>query len=311
MTTWAHPTTLDEALAALAEPGARPAAGCTRLAFELADPSRRPARLVSLRGVPGLAEVTPVATAAGRCLEIGAMATHAQVAAHPAVRARFRLLAEVFTLVGNVRVRGVATVGGVLAGAVYAWDPPTALLALGARVRVSGPDGAVRVVPLAEFYPAPGQTVLRPGELITTVEVDEPAPGTVGRYVSFRTRSAEDTSALGVAVMVRIVDGVCASVRIAVGSGTPMPVRFRDIDTLLVGRSPEDTRIRAVADAYADAVLCVDDLRASAEYRTEMVRVWIRRTLSAAIADAHRPTGPQTREPTGGPTAPDSLAGGW
>ncbi|WP_313949468.1 FAD binding domain-containing protein, partial [Frankia sp. AvcI1] len=146
---------------------------------------------------------------AGGGLVLGAMATHGQVAAHPAVRATLPVLAEAFARVGNVRVRGVATVGGVLAGAGYAWDPPTVLLALGARVRIARPGGAVRVVPLDEFYPAPGTTVLRPGELITAVEVDAPPTGTVGRYQPFRTRSVEDTTCLGVAVTMRVVDGVC------------------------------------------------------------------------------------------------------
>ncbi len=318
MTTWTHPASLAEALAALAEPGAAAAAGCTRLAFDLADPRRRPTRLVSLRGLPDLAGITAETTAewsdrtiagrpaggtagaaaewsaggaaaggtAGGGLVLGAMATHAQVAAHPAVRATLPVLAEAFARVGNVRVRGVATVGGVLAGAGYAWDPPTVLLALGARVRIARPGGAVRVVPLDEFYPAPGTTVLRPGELITAVEVDAPPTGTVGRYQPFRTRSAEDTTCLGVAVTMRVVDGVCAGARIAIGSGTPVPVGFGDIDAELVGRAPDAARIRAVADAYADAVVCVDDLKASAAYRAEMVRVWVRRTLAAALAEA-------------------------
>ncbi|MCM3926340.1 FAD binding domain-containing protein, partial [Frankia sp. AiPs1] len=311
--------------------------GCTRLAFDLADPRQRPALLVSLRGLPDLARITVATTAewtdptsavgpaecgdrtsadgpaewtdptstdgpaggiagtsaewsgggaAGGGLLLGAMATHAQVAAHPAVRATLPVLAEAFARVGNVRVREVATVGGVLAGAGYAWDPPTVLLALGARVRIAGPGGAVRIVPLDAFYPAPGTTVLRPGELITAVEVDAPPTGTVGRYQPFKTRSAEDTTCLGVAVTMRVVDGVCAGARIAIGSGTPVPVGFGDIDAELVGRAPDAARIRAVADAYADAVVCVDDLKASAAYRAEMVRVWVRRTLAATLAAA-------------------------
>ncbi|EFC82915.1 xanthine dehydrogenase family protein subunit M [Parafrankia sp. EUN1f] len=283
ITRWAHPTSLGEALAELAVPGSVPAAGCTQLAFALADPRRRPGRLVALGGVPELSAVQQMNWADGRgTVVLGAAVTHARVAADADLRAAVPLLGDVFSRVGNVRVRSVATVGGVLAGAVYAWDPPTVLHALDARVRLDGPNGR-RTVAVEDFYPAGGTTVIEPGELLTSVEIDVPPPGTVSRYLTLKTRSAEDSSALGVAVVLGFdPSGVCVRARLALGSATARPVTFTDLDALLLGEGPGSTSAKAVADGYADRVTCVDDLRAGAAYRVEMVRVYVRRAIAAA-----------------------------
>ncbi|OAA29541.1 carbon-monoxide dehydrogenase medium subunit [Frankia sp. EI5c] len=283
VTRWVHPTCLDEALAELAVPGSVPAAGCTQLAFALADPRRRPARLVALGGVPELSAIQRMNWADGRgTIVLGGAVTHARVAADPDLCAAVPVLADVFSRVGNVRVRSVATVGGVLAGAVYAWDPPTVLRALGAKVRLDGPNGR-RTVALDDFYPAPGVTAIAAGELLTSVEIDVPPPRTVGRYLTLKTRSAEDSSALGVAAVLGFdPSGVCVRARLALGSATATPVGFADLDGLLLGEGPGSSSAKAVADGYADRVSCVDDLRASASYRVEMVRVYVRRAILAA-----------------------------
>ncbi|MEX5636069.1 FAD binding domain-containing protein [Parafrankia sp. FMc2] len=285
-TRWVHPTSLGEALAELAVPGSRPAAGCTQLAFALADPRRRPDRLVALGGVPELSAVQRMSWADGRgTLVLGSAVTHARAAADPQVREAVPVLADVFSRVGNVRVRAMATVGGVLAGAVYAWDPPTVLRALGARARLDGPNGR-RTVPLDDFYPDPGRTVIDAGELLTSVEIDVPPPRTVGRYLTLKTRSAEDSSCLGVAAVLGFdPSGRCVRARLAVGSATPAPVGFPELDALLLGEGPGSSSAKAVADGYAERVTCVDDLRAGAAYRVEMVRVLVRRAITAAFED--------------------------
>jgi carbon-monoxide dehydrogenase medium subunit len=286
MTSWVHPERVEDVVAELAGAGGVPAAGCTRLAFALADPARRPRRLVSLDRVAGLAGIER----RGDVLVIGATTRHATVAADPAVRAAAPVLAETFARVGNPRIRNVATVGGVLAGAVYAWDPPTVLHALGARVRITGPAGD-RVTRVEHFYPSPGVAALGRADVITAIELEPPAPGVVGRYQPFRTRSVEDTSCLGVAVLAGVRAGRCASMRIAVGSGTPRPVSLPTVDAGAVGRPAGDPAAalelaRDLADAYADRVECVDDLKGGAAYRRDMVRVWVRRTVEAVLLAA-------------------------
>ncbi|MEK9660088.1 MAG: FAD binding domain-containing protein, partial [Chloroflexota bacterium] len=160
-----RPTTVDEALGLLARAGddARVLAGGTALAIMLHHRLVAPEALVSLERVQGLraVELTPDGG-----LRLGASVSIAQAAAHPLVRQRHPSLAHAYGVVGNVRVRNQATVGGNLAEADYASDPPAMLAALDARARVQGPGGE-RTLSMDALLLAAYETALEPGELLT------------------------------------------------------------------------------------------------------------------------------------------------
>jgi carbon-monoxide dehydrogenase medium subunit len=279
-----RPRSIAEATALLAEHGdeAKVVAGSTALTIMLRNRLIDPAVLVSIAGIPDLA----ARTVGDGTLRLGALATHRQVERDPAVKAALPVLAETFGVVANVRVRNAATVGGVMAEADYASDPPAVFLGLDATVVAEGPAG-VRRIPAADFFVAFYETSLRPDEIVTAVEVPLPAAGTGAVYEKFVTRSSEDRPCVGVfAAVRRQPDGTYADVRVAVGAAAETPQRFPDLEATASGTDLGDDVRRAIADGYASRIETLDDVRGSAWYRTEMVRVWVRRALEAAREQA-------------------------
>jgi carbon-monoxide dehydrogenase medium subunit len=259
VTTWLAPRTLDEALTLKAELGdeATVVAGGTFLGILLNQRLISPETLLSLRDVPGLAGI-----AVAGDLELGAMATHRAVERSAAVRDGWSALAHAFAVVASPRVRNQATVGGVLADADYASDPPAMLVALGARAVVQSVRGG-REVPIEELIVGHYETSLEPDELLTSVRV--PA-GATGVYRKFRSRSHEDRPCVAVAAARRGDD-----LRVVVGAVAERPQLFPELcaggDAAEIGRR------------YAEAIDPIADFRGSARYRRRVIAVEIRRAL--------------------------------
>jgi aerobic carbon-monoxide dehydrogenase medium subunit len=270
-----QPRSLDEAVGVLEAHGdeARPIAGGTALTILLRQGLVRPAALVSLGGIGGLSGIER----ANGELVLGALVTHRQVELSDVVKQAIPVVADTFGKVANVRVRHAATVGGVLAESDYASDPPAVLLALDAQVDVQGPNGQ-RSIPIAEFFTGFYETALQPGEIVTRVRVPVLPPGARAVYEKYVTRSSEDRPCLGVIAVIEPDKGL----RVAVGAVAETPQRFPELEALARGQKLEDDLIRQIADGYADKIDPLSDMRGSAWYRTEMVRVWVRRAIQHA-----------------------------
>ena len=188
------------------------------------------------------------------------MVRHRAVERSEVVRSGWPVLARAFSLVASPRVRNQATVGGVLADADYASDPPAMLAALGARVVLRSPRGE-RSVSVGELIVGHYRTCIEPDELL--VEVRVPPQG-VATYRKFRSRSAEDRPCVAVAAArgdrLRVVVGAVA--------GTP-----QDFPELCDGEPAE------VAAAYAERIQPMSDARGSAEYRRRVIAAEVRRAL--------------------------------
>lgn len=274
------PTTLAEAVDVLDsyDGEAKLVAGGTALTLMIQQRLVTPQALVSLRDVSGLRNIDHVDGVA----RMGALVTHAEVARHPVVRSHLPLVADSFAVVGNAQVRSAATVGGVLAEADYASDPPAALLALDAVVTVYGPEGN-RTVPLNELLLGFYQTSLSPAEVVREVCVPVPPAGSGSAYLKYISRSREDRPCVGVAAVVRLADdGTCEDMRIAVGAACDVPVRLGEVERSAVGRRLDTATLTELGDAYADRMEPLEDVRGSAWYRGEMVRVWVRRAVEVA-----------------------------
>jgi aerobic carbon-monoxide dehydrogenase medium subunit len=249
VTRWLWPETLEEAIELRASLGdeALAVAGGTFVGV-LAQTGflDLPETVIALGRVHGLASIEQD----GDSLAIGAMATHAAIERDELVRSGWSALAECFGEVANVRVRSVATIGGVLADADYASDPPSMLLALGARVELASPGG-IRVLGVDELILGHYDTAIEPDELIVRVRIPRPR---AAAYVKFRSRSSEDRPCVAVAAA-RLANG---EERVAVGAVSDRP--------LLIGE-------------IAGAQL-ISDLRGSADYRRRMVDVHARRALA-------------------------------
>lgn len=275
-----RPSSLDEALTSLASLGerARPLSGGTALNLMYGQGLLDVDAFVDLTGLPDL---DTIAHEPGVGLRIGALVTHRAVERSPVVREHLPFLAEVFHEVANVRVRNQATVGGVLAEADYASDPPTALVALDAEVSIRSAAGS-RTLTVADLIRGYYETALEPGEIITELRVPEPSPELRGAYEKFVSRSSEDRPCVCVAALVEQEDGVCRDLRIAVGAVSARPERFRDVERSAVGQRLTDGLGQEVGAEYAARIEPLSDIRGSAWYRKEILPTLVRRTVLRA-----------------------------
>jgi aerobic carbon-monoxide dehydrogenase medium subunit len=258
---WLVPASLDEALALRAEQRDRATvvAGGTFVGILVNSRLLAPEAFLSLQR---LAELDYVR--ADGALRLGALTTHRTVELSPAVREGWPALAHAFSVVASPRVRNQATVGGVLADADYASDPPSMFLALGARAVVRSVRG-LREVPIEELITGFYETTLEPDELI--VEVVVPAGAHRATYRKFRTRSHEDRPAVGVAACRRP-----SELRVVVGAVAGRPQWFPKLCD--PGAPPAE-----LGRAYAEAIQPISDFSGSAGYRRRVIEVEVRRAL--------------------------------
>ena len=274
-----EPESLKDAIDALGrlDGEARLVAGGTALVAMIRLGLVKPDRLVSLHRVPALSRIA----VEDGSLVLGAMATHADIERARVVRDGWPLLADAVRHVATPAIRTSGTIGGNLAYAEAASDPAPALLCLDAEVRVAGPGGQ-RVVPIARFFRGFYEAALEPGEIVTAVRVPPAPAGARGGYVKYTSRSAEDKPLVGVAALVALdASSRCVEARIGLGGAAPTPMRAAQAERALRGEALTDAAVRAAAEAAAREADPLSDLMGSADYRREMVRVWVRRLLVA------------------------------
>jgi carbon-monoxide dehydrogenase medium subunit len=275
-----EPRTLDDALALLSRHGedAHLVAGGTATVLLMRQGLLRPAHVVALRGIAALDGVTRTP---GGGLRIGAMATHRAVERSAAARAYCPALVDAFASVATVRIRNQATVGGNLAHADPAQDPPPMLAALGATVTVRSTRGE-RTQPVESLAVDHFTTSLAHDEVITEVVVPALAPGTRAVYLKFLPRTADDYATVSVAATARLGDdGAVAGVRVVLGAVGSTPIRARRVEAALQGARPTPARLEEAAALVREEVDPLDDLRGSADYKREMAAVWTERALAA------------------------------
>ena len=276
-----EPREVAEALHLLVKHGedAHLIAGGTATVLLLRQGLIRPGHVISLRAIGAL---SGIGRAHDGGLRIGATATHRQAERSADVRALSPALTNAFASVATVRIRNQATVGGGLAHADPAQDPPPMLAALGAAVTAVSPRGA-RSIAVEDLAIDHFTTTLAGDEIITEVIVPPLAPGTRATYVKFLPRTADDYATVSVAAAMRLADGVVADARIVLGAVGPTPIRARAAEAALAGAKPSRERLAQAAALVRDEVDPLDDLRGSAEYKREMARVWTERALLALV----------------------------
>ena len=295
------PRGLPELFAALAEPGARILAGGTDLLVRLrAQPEAAAAatlvcleRIAALRGVREESSGTvgglfsnqagdpedATARAAGpaglggtlhRVLRLGAACTHAELLAHPLIRARLPMLAQALAVLGSPPVRNMGTLGGNLCTASPAGDCLPPLLALGAEVELASASG-VRRLALADFVLGPGRTALEPGEALMAVHVPVPGVDVRQHFEKVGRREALAVAVVSLAALVRLGHGgKISEARLAWGSVGPTVWRCPEAEAALIGSKLSLSALSEAAAVVRARVQPIDDVRASADYRREV-----------------------------------------
>ena len=276
-----EPASVEEAIAQIDadDSTVRPIAGGTALMLMMKAGVYRPRKLVSLRKLGG--EMRGI-TVSRRELRIGALTPLAMVEQSPEVARHAPVIPRMMKRLSNIRVRNVATVGGALAHGDPHMDLPPVAIALGARVRVVGAKGNSRTLAVEDLLTGYYETALTPGELITSLEIPV-EEGRRSAYAKVTTGSSDDWPALGIAVSLHCEGDVVVSARVAVGAATAKATRLNAVEQLLAGAVFDDGLLAAAGDAAVEEAEILDDLRGSAAYKRELLRIHLRRTISAAF----------------------------
>jgi carbon-monoxide dehydrogenase medium subunit len=253
-------------------------AGGTELLLAMKHDVLRYRHLIDVKVIPGLDKIET----AGGIIRIGATATHRSLERSPLLKDRLPILTEMEKLVANPRVRNTGTLGGNLCFAEPHSDPATLLLALGATLEVESSSGR-REIPVGEFFAGAYETSLQRGEVLTAVRVPVTSPHQRMAYLKFQVH---ERPMLGIALVLETQDaGESFSVaRIAVGCVSPSPRRSYDAERLLIGaRASVEANLPSAADALAHASELEDDSEGSADYKRNLIQVFLRRAFRKAI----------------------------
>ncbi len=282
---YVKPDSLTQASRFLAEHAdkARPLMGGTDLFVRMRGRFIRPQVLVDLKHLPGMRDVAYDEEAG---LTVGAAVTMNQLARHPAVQARYQVLAEAANSVASYQLRNRATVGGNLCNASPAADTAPAALVLEGQVVLYGPDGE-RQVPANGFFTGPGQTAMGTGEFMTAIRFPTLPSNSAGRYLKLGRNKAGDLSIVGVAVF-GALDGAGPRFRIALASVGPTPLRAREAEEALASGALSEEALAHAAEKTMQAASPIDDVRASAAYRKAMVRTLTLRALQDVCAQLRK-----------------------
>jgi carbon-monoxide dehydrogenase medium subunit len=278
-----EPANVEEATALLAAHGAEATvlAGGTAFGILYRSGLIHPAHVVGLRRCAELRGIR----ADKDGLWIGALVTHREVERSAAVRAHHAAIADTFGRIATIRIRHQATVGGNLAHADPAQDPPPTLIAFDATVQVAGPSGARREIPVEKLFVDHFTTALADDELILGVRIPPVAAGTRATYLKFLPRSLDDYATVSAAAAIRLdADGRIAFVRVALGAVGPVPTRAHAVEAALTGQRPVPALLADAAALVRDEIDPLDDARGSVAYKKDMARVWTRRALEQVAA---------------------------
>lgn len=269
------PNTLEEATKALQEYGARAKiiAGGTDLIPKMKANVVQPEYLVSLKK---LTELDFITYDEENGLRFGAGTTLRKLEAFPAVREKYPVLYQGMHSMASTQIRNAGTVVGNICNAVPSADTAPALLVLGACVKIVSCRGE-RLVPVSEFFTGVCRTVVQPEEIVTEVRIPAPGKGYQAEYYKYTIRKALDLAMVGVAVNGLVEDGICKDIRIALGAVAVTPRLAVKAQELLAGKQLTEELVEEAARvASQEDCAPITDIRATAAYRREMVRLLTR-----------------------------------
>lgn len=274
------PTSLSEAADLLAryDGEANLMSGGTALMLLLKQSLVQPDHLISLHRVP---EARSIDVSDG-VLRIGGLVTMREVEQSSVVREAVPLLANAYSRVATVRIRNSATVGGGLAQADPAMDPPPALLILDASVKVTSAKGE-RVVPIGDWYADYYETTIEPGEIVTELQVPVQPKDMKWTYIKYLPRTEDDYATVSAAALGRVDGGKIAEVRVGLGAVASTALRATDLEAALRGADATFDVLKEASQSVSGIVDPTTDPRGSAEYKRDMSVVFARRAMQVAL----------------------------
>jgi CO/xanthine dehydrogenase FAD-binding subunit len=276
---YAAPTNLAEAVRLLAEDDATLLAGGTDLMLQTRSGVKTFAPLLlNLRRIPELQGITK----SNGTIRVGALATVTDILRDRTLLEHVRILTESADCFASDQVRNSATIGGNICNASPAGDLIVPLLLLDADVELaSWTDGAMvkRNIPVCEFFVGPGQTRIQENEILTAATFPIPERNFVARFEKFGARPALDISVVSVGIAGVREKGCLRGARVAFGAVAPTPLRGRETEAVVEGKTCSEEMVAAASRRAVEEISPISDVRASAWYRKELVRVLTGRVL--------------------------------
>lgn len=270
------PKTVAEAIQALSVKGAKPLAGGTDLLVAMRNGVARPALLVDLKG---LSEAQGISRSSEGGVSIGAAVTMNEVTDAQAIRLACPVVAQAASTIATHQLRNRATVVGNICNGSPAADMAPPLYVYGASLLIAGPEGERRI-PIQEFMIDVKRTALRQGELVLRIEI----PGQIGAQACFTKKKRIKGHDLAICNVAGLVQKAERTLKVCVGSCCNTPILVEGATDLYASISDVDVLAEQVADRGLCCTLPIDDVRASADYRYEMIKVLIRSVVKQLCA---------------------------
>ncbi|MBL4767405.1 MAG: xanthine dehydrogenase family protein subunit M [Rhodobacteraceae bacterium] len=274
------PTELTEAVQALSFGRVTILAGGTDLTPQITDGKR--VHAPTLMNIRRLEELSCISLEAGQ-VRIGALVTVSEIRQNKLLQEGAGILGEAASHFASEQIRNAATLGGNLCNASPAGDMIIPLMVLGASVELaSWSEGklTVRREALQDFFTGPGQTTLKANELLVAIVFDQLSPDFVGRFRKSGPRPALEISTVSVGIGGDLKDGVFSNVRVAFGAVGPTALRGKATEAALEGKNLSQEVIGAAALMARQEVAPIDDIRATAWYRTHLIGVFTEELLN-------------------------------
>lgn len=269
---------------------ARLLAGGTDLVVKLHSRAIQPKVVISLGAVT---ELSKLKRNDDGSVYIGAMNTLREIIRSNLLSGGFDVIRQAASKVSSMQIRNVATIGGNSCNAAPSADTVPGLIACESIAQIVGPKGE-RSLPLEGFFTGPGQTVLSAGEILAGFHVPPSLPGTGGVYKKYSIRENTELAIVGVAARLTLNKDRCVQrCRLVLGAVAPTPLRVQRAEQLLLGCRYKKELIEKVAQVAAEDSRPISDQRSTAQYRREMVRIWVCYAIDEAFQRAYEDIPPE------------------
>ena len=255
-------------------------AGGTDLLVGIRLGMRDPSRIIDLKQIPELMALDVI----GDSILIGAAASAYDILHNSEIGSLCPGLADALDLIGSTQIQGRCSAGGNLCNASPAADSIPALIANGAVCRILGSSGE-RLLPVEDFIVGPGKNALKSDELLVQLVLPKPMPATSDAYLRLTPRTEMDIAVAGTGVSITLdTAGICTAARVAIGAVAPTALLVEAAGQTLVGSKLEDDAIDSAVTAVRAVASPISDKRGSAQYRTHVVGVLVKRAIQRAQA---------------------------
>lgn len=236
--------------------------------------------------IKGLSELDYIKSDNQKGMIIGALTTHRTIEKSPVIKTSFGVIAEMESRLASVQTRNWGSIGGNLCHGDPAGDLAPVLISLNATLTVAGMKGERNML-VEDFFLDYFETALEHGELLREIQIPALPPNTGVAYSKFNVIETE-MATVGVAVSMTLAskEGNCKDVRIVLGNAAPKPMRAKRAEEVLRGKKVTDSLLQEAGEIASTEGDPISDIHASAEYRQELIKVFVKRVGKEALSRA-------------------------